>query len=221
MLSMEGKVSDDRVDRNYLENLIQEGEHCSQIVAAKAWKSKVEIAIRRAILRGPSPLAQKLNDILSDIQRLNFEMGVQRLSGPDTILDVAHKDQVIGLTKLACEIIAAELPDMATGSAEYQRQTIKQKQRHGPLPAMENHRKISEVVKQQDGDWREEAVLEKIAEELDQKIIPLPKGWKKWDRKPRNWKRAAEYHLDRVRKRISYSLKMAARKSPSTLGNSD
>ena len=135
---MEGKVSDDRVDRNCLENLIQEGEHCSEIVAAKTWKSKVEIAIRRAILRGPSTLAQQLNGILSDIQRLNFEMGVQRLSGPDTILDVAHKDQVIVLTKIACEIIAAEVPATAAGSAEDHRQTIKQKQRHGPLPAMEN-----------------------------------------------------------------------------------
>ena len=28
---MEGKVSDDRVDRNCLENLIQEDEHCSEI----------------------------------------------------------------------------------------------------------------------------------------------------------------------------------------------
>ncbi len=28
---MERKVSDDRVDRNRLENLIQKGEHCSEI----------------------------------------------------------------------------------------------------------------------------------------------------------------------------------------------
>ena len=28
---MEGKVSDDRVDRNCLENLIQEDKHCSEI----------------------------------------------------------------------------------------------------------------------------------------------------------------------------------------------
>ena len=30
LLGMEEKVSDDRVDRNYLENLIQKGEHSSE-----------------------------------------------------------------------------------------------------------------------------------------------------------------------------------------------
>ncbi len=30
LLDMEEKVSDDRVDRNYLENLIQKGEHSSE-----------------------------------------------------------------------------------------------------------------------------------------------------------------------------------------------
>ena len=39
LLGMEGKVSDDRVDRNCLENLIQKGERCSEIPQRRLFKS--------------------------------------------------------------------------------------------------------------------------------------------------------------------------------------
>jgi hypothetical protein len=153
--------------------------------------------------------------LLGDIQRLDLERQVYRLSGPDTILDLAQRDQVIDLLQLACEFVATKSSETAPPPAEAVGPTRRQ-QRHGPLPDMETHRAIAQVVDQYDGRWGEARTLEKVAAQLDQRKVPLPKGWSKWKLRPRSWKRAVEYHPERVRSSIAYSRGMAARENAPT-----
>lgn len=81
----------------------------------------------------------------------------------------------------------------------------------GPAPAMDLHRTISEVVQSHGDLWQQEASLREIVRELDRQKVPVSKAWKRWDEAPQNWKQALKIHPDRVRKAITYSLKMAAR----------
>ena len=198
-----------------LKALMEEGEKCTEVLEAKAWKARVETALRKVFLYAPEALEPKLATVLGDIQRLSLERQIYRLGGPDTIVDFAHRDQVIGLLRLACEFLAA-MPTNGDSPPVEPTPPVRRQPRHGPLPDMVAHRAIAQVINQYGGSWGEVEDLEKIAAELDRRKVRLPKAHSKWKLRPRSWKRAVDYHPERVRSAIRYSVQMVAREDSPT-----
>lgn len=111
-------------------------------------------------------------------------------------------------------ILPSSTPTEASAAKQEEgddRAPLPPKRRHGPLPAMEIHRKIEGVVKKYGGKWREEATMEEIVAQLDRENVPIREKWSLWKRRTRIWKRAFDYYPNRVRQAIDYSLKMASR----------
>jgi hypothetical protein len=80
--------------------------------------------------------------------------------------------------------------------------------RRGPKPSI-HHYDIAAIVRRRGTAWRAELALEAICEELDERHIPLPTAWAKWQPRSRSWRRALQNQKRLVIKQLEYSLQMA------------
>src|SRR5689334_17854070 len=83
-----------------LRTLIEKRFGNSDLEQAKEWKAKAETLLRRISLAGNCP---EVETILTDLKDVRLEMTIQRLSGPDQILDKTQCDKMIALLRLAAE----------------------------------------------------------------------------------------------------------------------
>lgn len=88
-----------------IEELLKDGLQCTELQAARKWKAQAETLLRRICLETPT-VSQKLEPILSDLQSLNLERVIYRVSGPDLILDHVHRDKGVELLRLASEVMS-------------------------------------------------------------------------------------------------------------------
>lgn len=179
--------------------------------------------LREVLCRIPVEPRQ-LREVRSEIERLVMwdmvgKRSPMRMKGTMADLESlrGRLDELMEyLPSTAGNVSAPQPTDVATRTVSSDGSGVgfEPSRRHGPKPAMEQHRQTARIVGSFGREWRQQDALEKIAEELDRAQIPLPHAWKRWKRVPRTWSRAVEYHSDRVRKTLVYSLEMAARPNP-------
>jgi hypothetical protein len=88
----------------------------------------------------------------------------------------------------------------------------RQKKRgRGPLPDVNRHRAIAEIVRRYGDDWRQSENLIQICSELDHAGIPVSKFWLKWRPPAQTFKKAHRQRQHDVVKALDYSLKHAPR----------
>jgi hypothetical protein len=91
-------------------------------------------------------------------------------------------------------------------------ETKRSRPRRGPAPKKENWTIWEEVSKYGEG-WRQEDNLVLICGVLDNKNVPIPTVWARWDRKPHSWIRAADHDKGKVIKVIEGRIKSPKKSS--------
>lgn len=177
------------------------------------------IAKLREVLCHIPVAPRELREVRSEIERLSIWDMVRKrapLGMKGAMVDLVslrgRLDELLGyLPNLAGGVAVDQPRGFETGGISTDGSVMELRKPHGPKPAMERHHQIAFIVNSFGNDWRQKDTLEKIAEKLDRAMLSLPRAWNRWERVPRTWGRAVEYHADRVCKVLTYSLEMAAR----------
>ena len=86
----------------------------------------------------------------------------------------------------------------------------KPQRKRGPRPDVENHRKVTAIVRRYEADWILDDNLIEICEALDQQHVPIPKTWpSRTDGKSHTWSRAFQNYPTLVIKAIKDRCKAA------------
>ncbi len=105
---------------------------------------------------------------------------------------------------------AAQSPVPPDGASIWTRASSPLTRRRGPKPDLENQAKVAKIISAYGADWKADANLLEICEELDRQHVPPPKTWsKRPDGQARTWWRGYQNYPHLVVKAIQDRLDAA------------
>jgi len=191
-----------------LEEQIEKERERNYTLAIEIEKLRAQMGVTVPISDADSLFHQ--SKAFENLKRMKKESDERLAALKSEMQDAARSDA--GLTQTQSESVSVH-DKKAEPVQETVDRAITTKPPRGPKPKMEYHKAIAAIVNPYGDDWQTESNLDKIAAKLDRKNAktPPPLTWTTRNRPAHSWGRAVQNFRELVIKKISYSLKMAAR----------